>query len=199
MFPALAVARVLEARGHRLLFVGTREGMEARLVAEAGYEMEFIRSGGLNRVGLRQQMQTALGLPASIAGASLALRRFRARAVFSTGGYVAGPVMLASLMGRVPLVVMEPNAIPGFANRRVGAPRLSGAAGFRVHPALVPATEKRSDGIAGHGRSFSACGRSRKASIHCVDNGWQPGSPHTQPRLARKLAVVAGKRPRPSD
>ncbi len=88
-------------------------------MAEAGYEMEFIRSGGLNRVGLRQQMQTALGLPASIAGASLALRRFRARAVFSTGGYVAGPVMLASLMGRVPLVVMEPNAIPGFANRRV--------------------------------------------------------------------------------
>lgn len=119
VFPALAVASVLRERGHRLLFIGTREGMEARLVAEAGYEMQFIRSSGLNRVGLRQQVQSTLQLPGSIAGASALLGRFRARAVFSMGGYVAGPVMLGALLRRIPLIVMEPNAIPGFANRRV--------------------------------------------------------------------------------
>ena len=63
VFPALAVARVLRERGHRLLFVGTREGMESRLVPEAGFEIEFIRSGGLKRVGLRRQIQTVALLP----------------------------------------------------------------------------------------------------------------------------------------
>lgn len=119
VFPALAVASVLRERGHEVLFVGTREGIEARLVGDAGYRMEYIRSSGLNRVGLRQQVQTAMQLPGSIAGASAVLRHCRAQAVFSMGGYVAGPVMLGALLRRIPLIVMEPNAIPGFANRRV--------------------------------------------------------------------------------
>src|SRR4051812_35294422 len=119
IFPALAVAQVLRDRGHRLLFIGTREGMEARLVPEAGYEMEFIRSGALNRVGLRKQLQTALQLPLGVLTASGILRKFRPRAVFSMGGFVAGPVVLATSVLRIPLVVMEPNAVPGFANRKI--------------------------------------------------------------------------------
>lgn len=119
IFPAIAVGRVLRERGNRLLFVGTQEGMEARLVPEAGFDMEFIRSGGLNRVALRQKVETVLGLPASVLGALRLIRAFRPRAVFSMGGFVAAPVMLAALLGRVPLVVMEPNAVPGLANRAV--------------------------------------------------------------------------------
>lgn len=128
VFPALAVAEVLRQRGHRLLFVGTREGMESRLVPEHGYDIEFVRSGGLNRVGLRQRLQTASQLPASVLKARGLLKRFGADAVFSMGGYVAGPVMMAAVMGRVPLVIMEPNAIPGVANRWVAG---------RVYRALV--------------------------------------------------------------
>ncbi len=119
VFPALAVARVLRDRGHRLLFIGTKEGMESRLVPEAGFEMEFVRIGGFNRVGFQKQLRTALQLPLSIATALRLLKRFRPRAVFSMGGYVAVPVMIAALVSRIPLVVMEPNAIPGLANRRV--------------------------------------------------------------------------------
>jgi len=119
IFPALAVARVLEEHGHRLLFIGTREGMESRLIPDAGYDMEFVKSSGLNRVGLRKQMQTALQLPLGVSAALQILRRFRPKAVFSMGGYVAGPVMLAAIFNGTPLVVMEPNAIPGFANRQV--------------------------------------------------------------------------------
>lgn len=128
IFPALAVGRVLQNRGHRLLFVGTREGMEARLVSECGVEMAFIQSGGLNRVGLRRQLRTAMKLPVGISSAWKILRNFRPQAVFSMGGYVAGPVMLASLLEKIPLIVMEPNAVPGFANRRVAS---------RVHRALL--------------------------------------------------------------
>ncbi|HEY3935997.1 MAG TPA: undecaprenyldiphospho-muramoylpentapeptide beta-N-acetylglucosaminyltransferase [Bryobacteraceae bacterium] len=128
VFPALAVARVLRERGHRLLFIGTRHGMESRLVPEADFEIEYIRIGALNRVGIRKQLRTALQLPLSIAAAWRLLRRFRAQAVFSTGGYVAGPVMLAAVLARIPLIVMEPNAVPGFANRRIAG---------RVHRALL--------------------------------------------------------------
>src|SRR5437764_12906401 len=104
VFPALAVARVLRERGHRLLFVGNQEGMESRLVPESGFEIEFIRSGALKRVGLRRQIQTTALLPASITSAWQLLRRFRPGAVFSMGGYVAGPGMAAALVCGIPLV-----------------------------------------------------------------------------------------------
>jgi UDP-N-acetylglucosamine--N-acetylmuramyl-(pentapeptide) pyrophosphoryl-undecaprenol N-acetylglucosamine transferase len=128
VFPALAVARVLRERGHKLLFIGTRQGMESRLVPEAGFDLEFIRVGALNRVGRRKQLQTAVQLPLSVGAAWRLLRRFRPRAVFSMGGYVAGPVMLAAVLARIPLIVMEPNAIPGLANRKMAR---------RVYRALV--------------------------------------------------------------
>lgn len=119
VFPALAVADVLRARGHRILYIGTEHGIEARLVREAGYDMQFITAGALNRVGWRQQATTAVLLPGSVWSARTLLRKFGAQAVFSMGGFVAGPVMLAAVSARIPLVVMEPNAIPGFANRRI--------------------------------------------------------------------------------
>jgi UDP-N-acetylglucosamine--N-acetylmuramyl-(pentapeptide) pyrophosphoryl-undecaprenol N-acetylglucosamine transferase len=93
--------------------------MESKLVPEGGFDIEFVRSGGLNRVGLRQQLQTLFALPSGIAAAIGLLRKFKPKAIFSMGGFVAGPVMLAAILSRIPVVVMEPNAIPGFANRQV--------------------------------------------------------------------------------
>ncbi len=147
VFPALAVARVLQERGHRLLFVGTREGMESRLVPEAGYEMEFIRSGALNRVGLRRQLQTAMQLPVGIAAARQVLGRFRPDAVFSMGGFVAGPVMIAAALSRIPLIVMEPNAVPGFANRKVARHVYRALLGFESTRACFPAGRSEVTGL----------------------------------------------------
>lgn len=147
VFPALAVARVLRERGHQLLFIGTREGMEARLVSEAGYQIEFVRSGALKRVGVRRQLQTGLLLPLSVAAASRLLRRFRAQAVFSTGGYVAGPVMLAAVLLRIPLIVMEPNAIPGFANRSVAGRVYRALVGFEATRNWFPAQRSELTGM----------------------------------------------------
>ncbi len=138
VFPALAVGRVLQQRGHRLLFIGTPEGMEARLVPESGFEMAFIRSGGLNRVGLRRQLQTSVQLPVGVGSAWKILRKFRPKAVFSMGGYVAGPVMLAALFEKIPLIVMEPNAVPGFANRRVAGHVHRALLGFPAAAAWFP-------------------------------------------------------------
>ncbi len=147
VFPALAVARVLRERSHNLLFIGTREGIESRLVPEAGYDIAFIRSGGLNRVSLQRQLRTTLLLPASIGAASQFLRRFRPHAVFSMGGYVAGPVMLAAVLNRIPLVLMEPNAIPGFASRRVAKRVYRALLGFQSTQAWFPSGTAEVTGV----------------------------------------------------
>jgi UDP-N-acetylglucosamine--N-acetylmuramyl-(pentapeptide) pyrophosphoryl-undecaprenol N-acetylglucosamine transferase len=147
IFPALAVARVLRDRGHRLLFIGTRGGMESRLVPEAGFDIQFVRIGGLRRVGVRKQVQTALQLPISIAAAYRILKRFQPRAVFSLGGYVAGPVMIAALFSRIPLILMEPNAVPGLANRRVAQRVYRALLGFESTRAWFPASKCEVTGV----------------------------------------------------
>jgi UDP-N-acetylglucosamine--N-acetylmuramyl-(pentapeptide) pyrophosphoryl-undecaprenol N-acetylglucosamine transferase len=117
VIPAIAVARELRGRGHDVFFVGTERGTEGKLVPAAGFELRPIEIGGLNGVSMAQQLATLRKLPFVTAGTW----RFagEADAVFSMGGYVAGPPVLAALLRRKPVVVMEPNAIPGFTNRRI--------------------------------------------------------------------------------
>ncbi|HUA84374.1 MAG TPA: undecaprenyldiphospho-muramoylpentapeptide beta-N-acetylglucosaminyltransferase [Bryobacteraceae bacterium] len=119
VIPALAVARELRARGHSPLFVGTERGMEAKLVPQENFPIEWIEIGGLNRVGFKRTLTTLADLPLSIWQASRVLDRAKPAAVFSMGGYVAGPVLLAALWKKLPVVVMEPNAIPGMTHRRL--------------------------------------------------------------------------------
>ncbi len=147
IYPALAVARVLRDRGHQLLFIGTREAMESRLVPEAGFDMEFIRIGGLNRVDFRKQVQSAAQLPFSIGAARSVLKRFRPRAVFSMGGYVAGPVMLAAVLSRIPLIVMEANAVPGLANRTIARRVYRALLGFESARAWFPPAKSEVTGL----------------------------------------------------
>ena len=117
VIPALAVARELRDRGHLPFFVGTRSGFEARLVPESGFPIEWIRIGGFNRVGILRRLETLAQLPFSIAKVHRMIGRKRPAAVFSMGGYVAGPVMLAAWLRRVPMILMEPNAMPGLTAR----------------------------------------------------------------------------------
>jgi UDP-N-acetylglucosamine--N-acetylmuramyl-(pentapeptide) pyrophosphoryl-undecaprenol N-acetylglucosamine transferase len=120
VIPALAVARELRLRGHSVRFIGTRRGIESKLVPAADFPIDWVEIGGLNRVGIRQMMTSLAELPWSIFEAARLLDRARpVTAVFSMGGYVAGPVLLAALWKRLPVVVMEPNAVPGFTHRKL--------------------------------------------------------------------------------
>src|ERR1700722_8463695 len=120
VIPALAVAGEVRSRGHAVRFIGTRRGIEAKLVPAADFPIDWIEIGGLNRVGLRQMMTSLAELPWSVFEAARLLERARPiSAVFSMGGYVAGPVLLAALWKRLPVVVMEPNAVPGFTHRKL--------------------------------------------------------------------------------
>lgn len=115
--PLLAVARELVARGHEVLFIGTRQGIEARLVPEAGFSIEWIEIGGVQRVGLSRSLRTLAQLPFSTARSWRLLRKHNAAAVFSLGGYAAAPVVAAAMLRATPVVLMEPNAIPGLVNK----------------------------------------------------------------------------------
>ena len=116
VIPGLAVARELRSRGHEVFFVGTDRGLEAKLVPAAGFELKRIDIGGLNRVGLQQKVTTLAKLPI----ATMGCLGLVPDAVFSMGGYAAGPPVMAALLRRKPVVVMEPNAVPGFTNRVIG-------------------------------------------------------------------------------
>jgi UDP-N-acetylglucosamine--N-acetylmuramyl-(pentapeptide) pyrophosphoryl-undecaprenol N-acetylglucosamine transferase len=82
--------------------------------------LETIRIGGLKRVGAIQRLVTLGQLPWGTLRILGLIRRRHTAAVFSMGGYVAGPPVAAALLARTPLVVMEPNAVPGFTNRQIG-------------------------------------------------------------------------------
>jgi UDP-N-acetylglucosamine--N-acetylmuramyl-(pentapeptide) pyrophosphoryl-undecaprenol N-acetylglucosamine transferase len=147
IFPALAVAKILRERGHDVLFIGNREGMEARLIPEAGYQMEFIQVGGLNRVGWKRQLRTAMELPISAGAATGILGSWKPDAVFSIGGFVAGPVVLAAVLRRVPVVVMEPNAVPGFTNRKLAPFVRRALVGFEETARWFPAGRTELTGL----------------------------------------------------
>jgi UDP-N-acetylglucosamine--N-acetylmuramyl-(pentapeptide) pyrophosphoryl-undecaprenol N-acetylglucosamine transferase len=119
VIPGLAVAKELRRRGHSAFFVGTERGLESTLVPREGFPLELIQIGGLKRVGFRQRLATLMQLPVSTLYARRILKDRRVAAVFSMGGYVAGPPVIAALVRRVPVVIMEPNAVPGFTNRRI--------------------------------------------------------------------------------
>ena len=120
VIPLLAVAHELRNRGHECAFIGTRTGFEARLVPAANFPIEYIEIGGLKRVGPARLIRTLFQLPLASFVAGRLLKRLRPSAVFSLGGYAAGPVVLAAWWMRLPIVIMEPNAVPGFTNRWIG-------------------------------------------------------------------------------
>jgi UDP-N-acetylglucosamine--N-acetylmuramyl-(pentapeptide) pyrophosphoryl-undecaprenol N-acetylglucosamine transferase len=120
IIPAIAVAKELRRRGHEPFFIGTKRGLEAKLIPQADLDIEWIEIGGLNRVSLAQRIKSVLQLPFSMLHVAAIIRSRKPKAVFSMGGYVAGPVVLAARIMSLPVVVMEPNAIPGMTNRRMG-------------------------------------------------------------------------------
>jgi len=120
VIPALAIARELQALYQaEVLFIGTARGIETRLVPQAGFSLKLVEVGALNKVSAATRLKTMLQLPASIITAIKILRDFRPQVVIGVGGYASGPAMAAAALLRIPMVIFEPNIVPGFANRAV--------------------------------------------------------------------------------
>jgi len=117
VFPGLAVADCLRERGVPVIWLGTRQGLEARLVPAAEIEMEWLAIRGLRGNGLLGWLLAPLRLLRALTQALGVIRRHRPRAVLGLGGYVAGPGGLAAWLLRRPLVIHEQNAVAGLTNR----------------------------------------------------------------------------------
>ena len=119
VFPALTVAQELMKRmpTSKMLFVGTRSGIEASLVPKAGFDITFISIFGLKRrMALSNFLLPLVGLR-SLFQCFRIVHHFSPDVVFGTGGYVAGPVLLAAVLCRIPTMLHEQNSRPGLTTR----------------------------------------------------------------------------------
>jgi UDP-N-acetylglucosamine--N-acetylmuramyl-(pentapeptide) pyrophosphoryl-undecaprenol N-acetylglucosamine transferase len=117
VYPALAVARALEAQSQNIVWLGTHRGLEATVVPAAGIDVEWINVKGLRRKGAIALLVAPLQLVWALLQALAIILRCRPTAVLGMGGFVSGPGGLAAWLTRRPLVIHEQNAAAGLTNR----------------------------------------------------------------------------------
>lgn len=121
VFPGLAVAEEIMTRspGARVEFVGSSAplGLERRLIPLAGLKLHLLPVFPLNTSALAARLKGMAILPLGIFKALVLLLRTKPRVVLGIGGYASGPLVLMASLLRIPTLLLEPNAVPGFANR----------------------------------------------------------------------------------
>jgi UDP-N-acetylglucosamine--N-acetylmuramyl-(pentapeptide) pyrophosphoryl-undecaprenol N-acetylglucosamine transferase len=196
VYPALAVAHELRARGHEVSWMGAPDSFESRVVPAQGYPIEFVRVSGLRGKGLLTLLLAPLRLARALLDAWAALRRRSPAVVLGMGGFAAGPGGLVARLWGTPLVIHEQNAAAGLTNRWLAriADRvleafpgtLAGAVtvGNPVRAAIqaVPAPEARL--------------ASRQGPLHVLVIGGSQGARALNERVPAALALLpAGERP----
>ena len=117
VYPALAVARALQANSREIVWLGTHRGLESRVVPEAGIDMEWISVKGLRRKGVLALIIAPLQLGWALLQSLAVIIRRRPAAVLGMGGFVSGPGGVAAWLTRRPLIIHEQNAAAGMTNR----------------------------------------------------------------------------------
>jgi UDP-N-acetylglucosamine--N-acetylmuramyl-(pentapeptide) pyrophosphoryl-undecaprenol N-acetylglucosamine transferase len=117
VYPALAVARALQARSQHIVWLGTHRGLESTVIPAAGIDIEWISVKGLRRKGIAALLVAPLQLGWALLQALAVILRLRPAAVLGMGGFVSGPGGLAAWLTRRPLVIHEQNAAAGLTNR----------------------------------------------------------------------------------
>lgn len=166
VFPGLAVAEVLGARGVDVVWLGSAHGLENEWVPAAGLPLERLAVSGLRGRGLAGWLAAPVRLARAVRQAGRIIKRHAPHSVLSLGGFAAGPGGIAARLRGVPLVVHEQNAVAGLTNRvlaRVARRVLAGFPGalpgaevvgnpVRADIARLPAPEERFAGREGASR-----------------------------------------------
>lgn len=143
VYPGLAVARALIAQGIPVVWMGTRKGLEARVIPEAGIEMAWLDVNGLRGKGWQTLLLAPVNLIRALWQSWQIMRQHKPAAVLGMGGFVAGPGgLVASLLG-IPVVIHEQNAVAGLTNKllsRVSRRVLEGFPGTFASSQKVMAT-----------------------------------------------------------
>ena len=117
VFPALAVAAELSARGVAVSWLGTQRGLESRVVPAAGYPLETMRVSGIRGKGVMKMIAAPFMLMIALVQALFIQLRLRPRAVLGMGGFAAGPGGVVAWLLRRPLLIHEQNSVAGMTNR----------------------------------------------------------------------------------
>jgi len=117
VFPALAVAKYLAQQGWQVRWLGTADRMEARLVPQYGFDIDFIDIKGVRGNGLVRKLAAPFKVVRSILQAKAVIAEFKPDVVLGMGGFASGPGGVAAKLAGVPLVLHEQNAIPGMTNK----------------------------------------------------------------------------------
>lgn len=117
VYPALAVAHDLRARDVEVFWLGTQRGLEARVVPEAGMDIEWVTIGGIKGKGLLARLLAPIRILIAMLQTGVVIFRRRPEAVLGMGGFVAGPGGLTAWLLRVPLLIHESNAVAGLTNK----------------------------------------------------------------------------------
>jgi UDP-N-acetylglucosamine--N-acetylmuramyl-(pentapeptide) pyrophosphoryl-undecaprenol N-acetylglucosamine transferase len=122
LFPGVAIAEELRARDPQAVikFVGTRRGIEARVLPDLGWDLELIEVSGLKTVGAAGAIKGMFRLPKAMWQARRIVKAFDPDAVIGVGGYASGPVVLAAKLRGIPTAICEQNSIPGLTNKMLG-------------------------------------------------------------------------------
>ncbi|WP_447046229.1 undecaprenyldiphospho-muramoylpentapeptide beta-N-acetylglucosaminyltransferase [Vreelandella sp. H-I2] len=117
VFPALSLAKALQAQQVNVEWLGSPRGIENHLVPEAGIPLHTIAISGLRGNGMAGWLKAPLNLSRAILQARAIIRHFRPQLVVGLGGFASGPGGLAAWLSGVPLVIHEQNAVAGLTNR----------------------------------------------------------------------------------
>src|SRR3989475_1338359 len=134
VFPALAIAQEWLSRGNEreVVLVGTERGIEMKLVPQAGLPVETLRVAGLKGKDGATLLKNLAMLAPAMLDARRVLAKHKPIAAFGVGGYAAGPMLLATWVARIPNVIFEPNAEPGFTNKVLARISTRIATGYEV-------------------------------------------------------------------
>ncbi len=153
IIPGIALAREILTQKPRaeILFIGTAQGLESKIVPAAGFTLALIDASGFVGKTWVKQLGSLARLPKGFLGARALLRKHRARAVVGVGGYVTVPVLMAARALGIPTLIHESNAVPGVANRflnRFATRTALGLAAANSHlrkPGIVTGTPVRAE------------------------------------------------------
>jgi len=122
LFPGIAVARRFMALGpdHKVLFVGIKEGLEARVLPREKIPLITVRGTGIRGTGIKGIAKSMALIPIAIFQSLKVALSYRPHVALGVGGYVSGPVILAAWVLRIPTAIQEQNAVPGWTNRILG-------------------------------------------------------------------------------
>ena len=118
IYPALAFMRYLEKQEEvEYLYIGTKRGLESKIVPQAGYAFDSIKIEGLKRSLSLENLKTAYYMVTSVIKARKILKEFKPDVVIGTGGYVCAPVLFAASLLKIPTIIHEQNSVAGVTNK----------------------------------------------------------------------------------